>query len=178
MAAQSGPAGEVSADDPRAEDVRDLLLRHLEFAHAHTPPGHVFALDVEALLDPAVAFFSFRRHGRLLAVAALKQLDERHAELKSMHTAEAARGRGIGRALVAHLVRVARDRGCTRLSLETGSMAAFAPARTLYAGTGFQPCGPFADYPPSPYSAFMTLALDGPPPGPADQVAGTATGGS
>ena len=99
------PDGEISIDDPRAVDVRELLARHLAFASSNSPPEDVHALDVESLLDPAVRFFSFRLEGELLAVAALRGLDARHAELKSMHTAEAARGRGIGRAMVEHLLR-------------------------------------------------------------------------
>ena len=156
--------GEITADDPRVQDVRDLLGRHLGFAHANTPPEDVHALDVDGLLDPAVTFFSFRRDGDLLGVGALKQLDRHHAELKSMHTAQAARGRGVGRAILGHLIGVARERGCRRVSLETGSMDAFAPARSLYASAGFRPCGPFADYSPSPSSTFMTLSLDAPDP--------------
>jgi putative acetyltransferase len=81
------PDGEISIDDPRAKDVRELLERHLEFAHLHTPPEDIHALDLDGLLDPAITFFSLRRNGRLLAVGALKQLDEHHAEVKSMHTA-------------------------------------------------------------------------------------------
>jgi putative acetyltransferase len=158
--------GEITRDDPRAEDVRKLLERHLAFAHANTPPQDVHALDVDSLLDPAVTFFSFRRDGELLGVGALKQLDRHHAELKSMHTAQAARGLGIGKAMLGHLIGVARERGCRRLSLETGSMDAFAPARSLYAGAGFRPCGPFGDYSPSGSSTFMTLSLD-PPDSPA-----------
>jgi putative acetyltransferase len=154
------PEGEISIDDPRAKDVHELLERHLAFAHSHTPLEDIHALDVDGLLDPAVTFFSFRRHGELLGVGALKQLDGEHAELKSMHTAQAARGRGIGRAMVEHLVGVARERGFRRVSLETGSMPAFAPARSLYASAGFRPCGPFGDYSPSRSSAFMTLSLN------------------
>jgi putative acetyltransferase len=153
--------GEISVDDPRARDVRALLERHLAFTNATSPPEDMHALDVDGLLDPAVTFFSFRRDGELLGVGALKQLDAGHAELKSMHTTAAARGRGIGRAMLAHLVGVARDRGCSRVSLETGSMPAFAPARSLYASAGFIPCEPFASYTPSPNSTFMTLSLNG-----------------
>ena len=108
------PEGVISTDDPRAADVRRLLERHLAYAHASSPPEDVHALDVDALLDPSVTLFSFRHGGELLGVAALKQLDGEHAEIKSMHTAHAARGRGIGRALVDHLLGVARERGYRR----------------------------------------------------------------
>jgi len=152
----------MAVDDPRAEDVRALLERHLAFARANTPPEDVHALGVDDLVDPAVTFFSFRVRGEVLGVGALKRLDRHQAELKSMHTAEAARGRGIGRAMVEHLVGVARDRDFRRVSIETGSTPPFAPARSLYARAGFRPCGPFGDYRPSPNSAFMTLSLHSP----------------
>jgi putative acetyltransferase len=108
-----------------------------------------------------VTFFSYRTGGgELLGVGALKRLDAEHAEIKSMHTAAASRGRGVGRAMVDHLIAVARERGFRRVSLETGSGPAFAPARGLYASARFTPCEPFADYGTSPNSAYMTLALD------------------
>src|SRR3954469_14131811 len=110
----------ISTDDPRADDVRALLARHLAHAYAHTRPEEVFALDVDALVDPAVTFFSYRLDGRLLGVAALKRLDDAHAEIKSMHTAEEARRRGVAAALVSHLIERARSLGYRRLSLETG----------------------------------------------------------
>ena len=113
------------------------------------------------MLAPALTLFSARLDGVLLGIGALRQFDPAHAELKSMHTASAARGRGVGRAMREHLLTVACSRGCTRVSLETGTIAAFAPARALYAGAGFEPCGPFGDYLPSPNSTFMTLSLDG-----------------
>ena len=157
------PDGEISIDDPRAEDVLELLERHLVFSRSNTPPEDVHALDVDGLLDPSVTFFSFRREGELLAVAALKRIDEHHAELKSMHTAQAARGRGIGRAMVEHLLATARERGFDRVSIETGSQPAFASARSLYTRAGFEPCEPFGDYRPSPNSTFMRISLDRPP---------------
>lgn len=152
--------GEISIDDPAAPDVRQLLATHLTFARAPTPPEDAHALDADALLDPAVTFFSLRRDGTLLAVGALKRLDAGHAEVKSMHTVEAARGQGIGRRMIEHLIAVARATGYRRLSLETGSMAEFAPARSLYASAGFEPCEPFGDYRLSPNSTYMTLQLD------------------
>jgi len=151
--------GQIGIDDPRAADVRALLAVHLTFARSQTPPEDAHAMDVDGLLDPAVTFFSFRAGGTLLAVGALKQLDPQHAEIKSMHTAQDARGRGVGRQMLEHLIAVARERGYRRLSLETGSMASFAPARALYARAGFDVCGPFADYRESPNSTYMTLRL-------------------
>jgi putative acetyltransferase len=150
----------VDRDDPRRDDVRALLAVHLAFADEHSPPEDVHALDVEGLREPGVTFFSARVDGDLLAVGALRRIDAEHAEIKSMHTAAAARGRGYGRAMVHHLLRVAREEGCRRVSLETGTMAAFAAARELYASVGFTPCPPFADYPVSRNSTWMTLVLD------------------
>jgi putative acetyltransferase len=151
--------GTIIEDDPGAVDVRHLLARHLDLMHSQSPPEDVHALDLDGLLDPAVTFYSFRLNGRVLGVGAVKELDARHGELKSMHTASAARGRGIGSTMLGHLIGVARNRGYTRLSLETGSMAEFAPARSLYERAGFRSCGPFGAYRPSPNSVFMTLDL-------------------
>jgi putative acetyltransferase len=149
----------VAEDDPRNPDVIALLERHLEFARGVTPPEDVHALDLDGLLDPKVVFFSLRDEGTLLGIGAIKELDPTHMELKSIHTAEEARGNGVGRTVVDHLVQVARDRGAQRVSLETGSMEAFAASRALYARLGFVECGPFADYEPSRSSTFMTLEL-------------------
>ena len=151
----------ISTDDPRADDVRELLERHLAFAKATTAPENVFALDLDGLLDPSVTFFSFRVDGDVLGIGALRHLDDENAEIKSMHTSEAARGQGIGRAILDHLIDVAREAGYRRVSIETGAGPAFAPARRLYASASFTPCGHFGDYGPNPESEFMTLSLDG-----------------
>ncbi|MBB2921207.1 GNAT family N-acetyltransferase [Cellulomonas cellasea] len=160
----------IAPDDPRAPDVRQLLERHLALMNAQSPPEDVHALDVDGLVDRSVTFVSLRSEGVLLGVAALKQRDATHAEVKSMHTAEEARGRGVGRALLDHLLGLARERGLERVSLETGSQPGFAPARALYARAGFAECGPFADYLPSPHSTFMTRVVD-PRPAPVDDAA-------
>jgi putative acetyltransferase len=159
LAFGSVPEEQIAIDDPRAPDVRRLLTTHVTWARGQTVPEDAHALDVEGLCGPAVTFFSLRRNGVLLAVGALQRLDAEHAEVKSMHTVEAARGQGIGRRMLDHLIEVARQAGYRRLSLETGSMAAFAPARALYAGAGFEPCEPFANYRASPNSTYMTLRL-------------------
>lgn len=159
--AREGTEGrdEIAIDDPRAPDVRCLLTTHVTFARGQTVPEDAHALDVDGLCGPAVTFFSLRRDGKLLAVGALQRLDSEHAEVKSMHTVEAARRQGIGRRMLEHLIAEAREAGYLRLSLETGSMAAFAPARALYANAGFELCEPFGAYRASPNSTYMTLRL-------------------
>jgi putative acetyltransferase len=153
------PPAEISIADPRDEDVRRLLERHLAFAHSEVPAKDRHALDADALADPDVEFYALRLDGELLAVGALSKLDDGHAELKSMHTAEKARRQGLGRAMLDHLLGVARHGGFRRVSLETGSMPAFAPARSLYASAGFSVCGAFGDYAESANKTFMTLTL-------------------
>lgn len=150
---------EIGIDDPRAADVRELLAAHRAFAREVTPADYSFALDADELAGPDVTFFSARSKGWLVGVAALKRLDDGHAEVKSMHTRQTRRGKGVGRALVEHMLRFAREAGYTRVSLETGTSQEFVPARTLYEHTGFEPCGPFGDYAPSPYNTFMTISL-------------------
>jgi putative acetyltransferase len=149
----------IAVDDPRRGGIPAVLEQHLIFSRMVTPASGVHALALEGLLDPAVTFFSARLDGELVGVGALKQLDKTHVELKSMHTVQTARRQGVGRALVEHLLSVAADRNYRRVSLETGAMDAFAPARTLYAQLGFRPCPPFGQYIGSPTSACMTIEL-------------------
>jgi putative acetyltransferase len=149
----------VAVDDPTRDDVRGLIEQHLAFAREVTPPKAVHALELDGLLDPAITFFSVRSDGELLGVGALKELDCDHAELKSMHTAATARRHGVARVLLEHLLAVAASRTMSRVSIETGSGDAFAPARALYAGAGFVPCGPFGDYEASANSTFMTRTV-------------------
>ena len=149
----------IEIEDPRNPEVNALLERHLAFCHATTPLEHAFALHLDELRAPTVTFFALRQERTLLGVGALKELDRTHGEIKSRHTAAVARGLGVGRAMVDHLLGAARGRGYTRVSLETGTTEAFAPARALYTNAGFVPCGPFADYADSPDNTFMTIAL-------------------
>jgi putative acetyltransferase len=149
----------ISVDDPRKPEARALLERHLAFCLSETPPEHSFALDVDGLLDPAVTFVSYRDGDAVLGVAAIKELEAGSAEIKSMHTAAEARGRGVARALLSHLLDTARARGYRQVFLETGTTPGFAAARALYESVGFTPTGPFGGYPQTEDNTFYSLAL-------------------
>ena len=136
-----------------------LLREHLAGMAELSPPESIHALDLDGLRRPDITFWSAWRGDDLLGCGALKAHDAAHGEIKSMRTVTTQRRSGIGRAMLAHIVAEARRRGYRRLSLETGSMAGFAPARRLYASTGFVECAPFADYADDPNRVFMTLAL-------------------
>lgn len=150
---------EFRVDDLTSAAVRDLVRLHLEGMHATSPPESVFALDVDALRDPDVTFWSGWREGELVAIGALRILDPTNAELKSMRVATSHRGTGAGRAILRHIVAEASVRGIAVLWLETGSSPDFTPARQLYAQEGFVVCGPFGDYSENPFSVFMTRVL-------------------
>jgi putative acetyltransferase len=149
----------IAADDPLRPDVRALLEEHLSFSRAVTPQDEVHALDEDGLLDSDVTLFSARRGGVLVGTAALRRIEVGHAELKSMHTAAVARRQGVGRAMVDHLLSVAAAQGYERVSLETGAMDAFGPARALYEEAGFRPCPPFGEYADKPHGVCMTIDL-------------------
>jgi putative acetyltransferase len=142
--------------DPR---IIELLSIHLTAARAESPPCSVHALDLTGLQTPDISFWAAWDGEVLMGIGALKQLTPDHSEVKSMHTAEALRGRGAGSAMLRHIIGAARARGHSRISLETGSMAYFEPARALYRRQGFKEYEPFADYGPDPNSVFMTLEL-------------------
>ena len=148
-----------ATEDPRTPEVAELLARHLAFAHATTPICHVHALDLDRLCEPAISLFTIRKNGAVVAVGAIRHLDDSHCELKSMHVRAAERAAGFGKALLDHLLSVARQRGYERVSLETGTMEAFAPARRLYERAGFRPCPPFGEYTDNEHSMCMTLPI-------------------
>jgi putative acetyltransferase len=150
---------QVRIDDLSGHEIAELLATHVAFCRATSPPESTHVLDLDALRAPDVTFWSAWDGASLLGCAALKELDADHGEVKSMHTAARHRGRGVGLRLLEQIARQARVRGYRRLSLETGSMAAFASARSLYARFGFVECPPFGDYRLDPNSVFMTIEL-------------------
>ena len=149
----------IRCDDLSGPAIQALLEEHLRSMYELSPPESVHALDVAKLRKPDVTFWTVWSGEELAGCGALRELDLRHGEIKSMRTVVAHRRKGVARAVVAHIVEEARRRSYERLSLETGSMKAFEPAQRLYASFGFVRCGPFGDYREDPNSVFMTRAL-------------------
>jgi len=150
---------DINLGDLKNPQVQALLRIHLAHAAEQSPPESIYALDLSGLSHPSVTFWTIEQGGALLGCGALKAVEANHGEIKSMHTYAAHRGRGVGKAMVSHIIKTARTRGYKRLSLETGSTQGYAPAWALYRHFGFTECSPFGDYDLDPYSIFMTLYL-------------------
>jgi putative acetyltransferase len=146
-------------DDLTGEAIAALLRLHLDEMHRWSPPCSVHAMPVERLRQSDVTFWSAWNGNELAGCGALRHLDEGHGEIKSMRAAPDYRGRGVGKAILRHLLGEARARGYARVSLETGRPAEFLPARRLYESHGFAECPPFADYVLDDFSICMTLEL-------------------
>ncbi len=150
---------EFRVDDLSGEATRALVARHLAGMRENSPPEKVHALGVDQLRHPALTFWTAWAGSEIAACGALKQLDARRGEIKSMRVADRFLGRGVGRAMLDHIVAEARERGMRSLWLETGSSPAFAPALRLYESAGFVRCGPFEGYADDPFSVFMTKEI-------------------
>lgn len=151
----------IEVDDLSRPQVHALLEEHLANMYELSPPEQVFALHLSQLKTEDITFWTVWQEGLLLGCGALKELTRTHGEIKSMRTPAAARGRGAGRAVLAHIISVAQQRGYTKLSLETGTHAAFEPAHKLYLSQGFVMSGPFGGYQANEHSVFMELGLSG-----------------
>jgi putative acetyltransferase len=149
----------IELDDLSRPEIAELLKEHLASMFAYSPPESVHALPIEGLRSLDITFWSVWENGELVGCGALKELDPQHGEIKSMRTASPHLRKGVAREVVQHIVAEAKRRGYRRLSLETGSMAAFEPARKLYATCGFTFCGPFGNYVNDPNSVFMAMEL-------------------
>jgi putative acetyltransferase len=157
------PPVTIRVDDLSGQEIRALISRHLGGMHENSPPESVHALGVEALKQPGVTFWSAWAGRELAGCGALKRFDaahgERRGEIKSMRVADSFLGKGVGRAVLEHIVAEAKRMGLASLWLETGSTDAFLPALSLYRSAGFERCGPFGDYADDPFSLFMTRRL-------------------
>jgi putative acetyltransferase len=148
---------EIVVDDLTGAEVAAFIAEHIKEMKAVAPrPESKHALDLEGLRAPDITFWTVWHQGLLVGCGALKELDEKNAEIKSMRTSSAHLRKGVASALLDHMLGVARARGYRSLSLETGSFEFSAPARALYEKFGFEYCAPFADYEEDPYSVFMT----------------------
>lgn len=145
-------------DDPRIAAIAAAHNAHCEDASAPCA-NHVLAMDALSALHLAV--FAALHDGAPVGIGALSALSAAEGEMKSMHVTASARGLGAGRALLAHIIDVAKARGYRRLWLETGTTPSFAASRTVYERAGFARCGPFAGYPDHADSAFYRLDLGG-----------------
>lgn len=155
---------EIRVDDLSGAETQLLITHHLAGMHDTSPPESVHALDLDGLRHPSITFWSAWIDGEIAGIAALKAMDAADAasprgEIKSMRVSDGFLGRGVGRALLDHLIDAARLRGYDSLWLETGSTEEFIPALRLYERAGFVVCGPFEGYAEDPFSVFMTLAL-------------------
>lgn len=150
---------QILEDDLRGQKIAGLLREHLENMHEISPLESVHALDLSALRSPKITFWSAWDGDELFGCGALKELDAKTGEVKSMRTAVPHRGKGVGKRVLEHIIREAERRAYERLNLETGSQPEFAPARALYTRYGFVYRGPFADYTDDPNSVFMTKRL-------------------
>ncbi|OXM15071.1 GNAT family N-acetyltransferase [Paenibacillus herberti] len=149
----------IKVDDLSGPEVASLIAEHLQGMNLHSPPESVHALNLEGLKKPEITFWGAWEADQLVGCGALKELDDQHAEVKSMRTASQHLRKGVANGILTHLIEEAKRRGYQRLSLETGSMESFEPARKLYENFGFQYCQPFSDYIDDPNSAFMTKEL-------------------
>ena len=150
---------QLRVDDLRGPEIAALLGEHLRCMEETSPPESRHALDLDGLRQPEVTFWTAWDGPELAGCAAMKEVDAQHGEVKSMRTSSQHLRKGVAAHLLAHLIDEARRRGYTRLSLETGSMSYFEPARQLYRSFGFKECGPFASYRRDPNSVFMTQEL-------------------
>lgn len=149
----------IELDDVSRPEVIALLEEHLRNMYELSPPEQVFAFDASKLRARDVSVWTAWQDGTLLGCAALKELSPTQGEVKSMRTPAHLRRQGAGRALLDHLLHVARERGYQELFLETGRHPAFVPAQTLYRSVGFAECGPFGSFTDNGHSLFMRLPL-------------------
>jgi putative acetyltransferase len=149
----------IKIDDLTGPAIAALLREHLANMAENSPRESIHALNIEQLRQSDITFWSIWDDAELLGCGALRELSPRHGEIKSMRTVFGHRRKGVAARLVEHILEEAKKRGYIRVSLETGSMEAFAPAHHLYARFGFNECGPFADYVEDPNSLFMTKEL-------------------
>lgn len=150
---------DIRPDDLTSQEMADLIAAHAQTMLAASPAESCHFLPIDGLRQPSISVWSMWEDGALIGCGALKQIEARQGEIKSMHTRAHLRGRGLGRLMLEHILSAAKDRSYTDIWLETGSMDAFVPARKLYESYGFRYSGPFGEYAEDPNSVFMHLQM-------------------
>ncbi|OQE15492.1 hypothetical protein PENSTE_c028G02107 [Penicillium steckii] len=149
----------IKIDDLKSTPaVLDLISLHV--AEINRMVDSCDVLDVSSLQASNATFYSAWEGNDLMGIGALKELSSTHGEVKSMRTVATQLRKGVGRAIVEHLIKVAKERGYDRLSLETGKDASFKSARGFYTNMGFELSEPYGPLPPCPDSSFVTLKLE------------------
>jgi putative acetyltransferase len=150
---------EIKIDDLSGSEIAEFLEEHISEMKSVSPPESKHALDLAGLRKPEITFWTVWDNDRLIGCGAIKELDAERAEIKSMRTTASYRGQGIASMLLQHILNEAKLQGYQQISLETGSMPFFEPARNLYEKYGFEYCAPFSTYWEDPNSIFMTKKL-------------------
>lgn len=146
----------IKVDNLSGNKIIELLREHHKDMLRHSPPESIHTLDISSLQAADVTFWSAWIEGQLAGCGALKQLSARHGEIKSMRTSHVFRRQGVAATLLKFILEQTDIREYKQISLETGSMNAFLPARNMYEKFGFKYCTPFADYSEDKHSVFMT----------------------
>jgi len=145
-----------SATEPGAAE---LIAQHFALMRGNSPEESCHVMPADALHAEGAFVLVAEAAGEVVGIGALKAVDHSVAEIKSMHTAKAARGKGVARQVLQGLLEEAQRQGFAQVALETGATDLFAPAQHLYTSTGFVPCAPFGGYKPDPFSVFFSRAL-------------------
>ena len=140
-------------------EVNQMLIKHFIELRSVSPKGSAHVLDIEGLKDSSIKFWSLWENQKLMGCGALKFLDKKHGEFKSIRVNDEFRKKGNGIIIIKHLIEEAKKLDIQKLSLETGSGIFFEPARKLFTICGFKPCDPFAHYKDDPNSCYMSKLI-------------------
>ena len=140
-------------------EVHELLVKHFIELRSVSPKGSAHVLDINGLKDPTIKFWSLWENDILMGVGALKFLNKKNGEFKSIRVNDKFRNKGYGLKIINHLIEEAKILNIKKLSLETGAGKFFNPARKLFIKCGFKVCDPFSHYEKDINSVYMTMLI-------------------
>ena len=141
-------------------EVNELLTEHFKELKAASPKGSAHVLDIPGLKNPSIKFWSLWENEKLIGCGALKFLENKHGEFKSIRIHNNFRNKGYGMKIINHLTYEAKKLGIKRISIETGAGKFFEPARKLFKKCNFEVCEPFAHYKEDKNSIYLTKIID------------------